>query len=354
MVTLVGLLVAGCTSSVHTPYVPDPAPAMVRPIAAQGSAFDYPGYGDASAIIDHFEGDDGDYWVSALQLDPAAIGRRERAPLSARYYQGKGSGAKPLVIVLPVWGVSSYPSETIAAGLRAHSEGDVNVLLVEGEHLLFDWDAMAAAGDEAAFQAGLARMVARFADTVIDIRRLVDWAQERPEVDPARIALVGFSMSAIVGSIVLAHEPRIAASVLVVGGADLHEVMGLCNGRIRRTREALMERFDWSVEEFTERLEAPLAVVNPAQYAGRVDPSRVLVIEAGEDNCMPESARERFWQAMGRPERVSYQYNHRATFLAMTFLGGHDMQHWVYGFLDRTLAPGWTRYQEAQHLPDPR
>jgi hypothetical protein len=69
---------------------------------------------------------------------------------------------------------------------------------------------------------------------------------------------------------------------------------------------------------------------------------------------MPESARGRFWQAMGRPERVSYQYNHRATFLAMTFLGGHDMQHWVYGFLDRTLAPGWTRYQEAQHLPDPR
>jgi dienelactone hydrolase len=354
MVTLVGLLVAGCTSSVHTPYVPDPAPAMVRPIAAQGSAFDYPGYGDASAIIDHFEGDDGDYWVSALQLDPAAIGRRERAPLSARYYQGKGSGAKPLVIVLPVWGVSSYPSETIAAGLRAHSEGDVNVLLVEGEHLLFDWDAMAAAGDEAAFQAGLARMVARFADTVIDIRRLVDWAQERPEVDPARIALVGFSMSAIVGSVVLANEPRVGYGVLVVGGADLHEVLAVCNGRIRRAREALLERFEWTLEDFKAQLQGPLEPVNPVRFAGRVDPAKLLVIDAADDSCVPEAARERFWQAMGRPERISYQYDHRMTFLAMTFLGGHDMQHRVYEFLDRTLAPRWARYQAAQNLHDPR
>jgi dienelactone hydrolase len=350
---LVSLLVAGCTSSMHTPYVPGPAPALVRPIAAQGSAFDYPGYGDPSAIIDHFEGVDGDYWVSALQLDPAAVGPRERAPLSARYYQGKGSGAKPLVIVLPVWGVSSYPSNTIAAGLRAHSEGDVNVLLVDGEQLLFDWDAMGAAADEAAFQAELARMVAHFVATVTDVRRVVDWAQGRPEVDPARIALVGFSMSAIVGSVAMANEPRIGYGVLVVGGADLHEVLAICNGRIRRTREALLERFDWTLEDLKARLKGPLEAVNPVRFGGRVDPARLLVIDAAEDSCVPEASRERFWEAMGRPERISYQYGHRATFLALTFLGGHDMQHKVYAFLDRTLAPRWARYQAAQFLPGP-
>jgi hypothetical protein len=93
-----------------------------------------------------------------------------------------------------------------------------------------------------------------------------------------------------------------------------------------------------------------LEAVNPVRFAGRVDPAKLLVIDAAEDNCIPGDARERFWQAMGRPERVSYQYSHRATFLALTFLGGHDMQHKVYEFLDRTLAPGWTRYQAAQYL----
>ena len=350
---LAGMLVAACSSNVHTPYVPGPASAMVRPIAAQGAEFDYPRYGDPSAIADRFEGDDGDYWVSALQLSPDEIDGRQGEPLTARYYQGKGGGAKPLVIVLPVWGVSSYPSNTIAAGLRSHSEGDVHVLLVDGERLLFDWDAMGAAEDEAAFQAGLARTVEHFVDTVIDIRRLVDWAQQRPEVDPTRIALVGFSMSAIVGSVVLANEPRIGYGVLVVGGADLHEVLAVCNGRIRRAREALLERFDWSLEEFKAQLEGPLEPVNPMRFAGRVDPARLLVIDAADDSCMPEAARERFWQAMGRPERISYQYDHRTTFLALTFLGGHDMQHRVYEFLDRTLAPGWPRYQAAHNLSGP-
>ncbi len=351
--TAVGALVAGCASSVHTPYVAGSAPAMAQPIAAHGNPFDYPGYGDSSAIVDRFEGDAGDYWLSALQLSPAALGGQDREPISARYYQGKGSGAKPLVIVLPVWGVSSYPSDTIAEGLRAHSKGDVNVLLVDGEHLLFDWDAMGAAGDEAEFQAEVAKMVAHFRDTVTDIRRLVDWAQARPEIDPTRIALVGFSMSAIVGSVAMANEPRIGYGVLVVGGADLEEVLAVCNGRIRRTREALLERFDWSLDDFKAQLKGPLEAVNPVRFAGSVDPARMLVIDAAEDNCVPPASRERFWQALGRPERISYQYNHRATFLALTFLGGHDMQHQVYAFLDRTLAPGWTRYQAAQNLADP-
>jgi len=210
---------------------------MVHPISVQATPFDYTGYGDSSAIVDTYEGDAGDYLVRSLRLVPSEASGAGRDAASARYYQGKGGGARPLVIVLPVWGVSSYPSDTIARGLRAHSEGTVNVLLVDGEEPLFDWDAMGAAGDEAAFQAELAGMVEHFADTVKDIRRLVDWAYGRPEVDPSRIAIVGFSMSAIVGSVVLTNEPRIGYGVLVVGAADLHEVMAVCNGRIRRPRD---------------------------------------------------------------------------------------------------------------------
>ena len=61
----------------------------------------------------------------------------------------------------------------------------------------------------------------------------------------------------IVGSIVLANEPRIDAGVLVVGGADLHEVLAACNGRIRRTRERLLDRFEWSIDDFKAAVEAP-------------------------------------------------------------------------------------------------
>jgi dienelactone hydrolase len=335
----------GCSSNVRTPYVPGPATAMFHPIAAAGTEFDYlQGY--QAGAVETFEGDAGDYRTWSLQMQAAGHGR---PPVTARYDEGEAAGAKPLVIVLPVWGVSTYPSETIAASLRAEGEGAINVLQVHGDQMLFDWAALADAASEAELQRLLALMVERFIDMVIDVRRLVDWAETRPEVDTRRIALIGFSMSAIVGSIALANEPRISAGVLVVGGADLHEVLAACNGRIRRTRERLLERFEWSIDDFKAALEAPLAAINPVRFAGRPDPDRVLVIEAAQDTCIPASARERFWYAMGRPERVSYQYDHRMTFLAMTFLGGYDLQRQIHRFLDRTIAPRLVRYEAARN-----
>ena len=356
MVAIVAVLASllGCSSRVHTPYVPGPTSAMFHPIAAGGTEFDYLAYGHPVAALAELEGDAGDYWTWSLQMPSSGTSAHDRPPITARYDEGKAPGAKPLVIVLPVWGVSAYPSETIAAGLREEGEGAINVLQVHGDQMLFDWVALADARSEAELQRLLALMVERFIDMVIDVHRLVDWAETRPEVDTQRIALVGFSMSAIVGSIVLTNEPRIAAGVLVVGGADLHEVLAACNGRIRRTRERLLDRFEWSIDDFKEALKAPLAAINPGRFAGRLDPDRVLVIEAAEDSCIPQSARERFWEALGRPERVSYQYDHRMTFLAMTFLGGYDLQRQIYRFLDRTIAPRLVRYEAAQNDPAPR
>jgi dienelactone hydrolase len=343
-----GLLLSGCATHVHTPYVPGSAPGMFHPIAATGMEFDYLAYRDPIEVLEDFAADAGDYWVSSLQMPSSGTAANGHVPVTARYYQGKLAGAKPLVIVLPVWGISSYPSKTIADSLRARSGGGINILQVDGEHMLFDWAAIGDARSEAEFHHLLDLTVQRFADMVIDVRRLVDWAETRPEVDTGRIALIGFSMSAIVGSIVLTNEPRIDVGVLVVGGADLHEILAACNGRMQRTRERIVERFGWSIEQFKEELKAPLAAINPVRFAGRLDPDRVLIIEAGQDSCIPESARERFWLAMGRPERISYQYDHRMTFLAMTFLGGNDLQYQIHQFLDRTLAPREVRYEAAQ------
>jgi dienelactone hydrolase len=351
MIAIAAVSLSGCSSHVHTPYVPGSMPAMFQPIAFAGTALDYPAHRHPAAALAEIEVDAGDYWMWSLQMPSSGAAGTDRPPITARYDEGKAAGAKPLVIVLPVWGVSAYPSETIAASLRKQGEGGINVLQVDGDSMLFDWAAMGDARSEAEFHRLLALMVERFVDMVIDIRRLVDWAHTRPEVDTQRIALIGFSMSAIVGSVALTNDPRIDAGVLVVGGADLHEVLASCNGRIRRTRERLLERFDWSVEDYKEQLKAPLAAINPARFAGRLDPDRVLVIEAAADSCIPESARERFWQAMGRPERVSYQYDHRMTFLAMTFLGGYDLQRQVHRFLDRTIAPRLVRYESAQNDP---
>ena len=236
--------------------------------------------------------------------------------------------------MLPIWGLDTYPSNTISAGLRKHG-GNINVLQIDGERPLLDWDAVGDTRTEAEFLKLLDQMIGRFVSTVIDIRRVVDWAETQTDVDPQRIALIGFSVGALVASVAMANEPRLAAGVLVMGGADPDDILAACSNEIGRGREHLLEHLDWSLDEFRHALAKPMARINPARFAGMVDPRRVLIIEAAADTCMPPASRERLWQAMGRPERIAYLYDHRMAFLAMTFLGGHNLQQQIYRFLDR-------------------
>ena len=64
----------------------------------------------------------------------------------------------------------------------------------------------------------------------------------------------------------------------------------------------------------------------------------VLVIEAGEDSCLTQASRQKFWESMGRPERIVYDYDHRATFMAMTFLGGGNLQKEAFQFLKNVFG----------------
>jgi dienelactone hydrolase len=269
--------------------------------------------------------------------------------VTARHYRSKSKGAKPLIIILPIWGIHTYPSNAISAGLRNHSAGALDVLQILGDKPLLDLKAIGDAKNEAGFFALLEQMIGRFVNTVIDIRRVVDWAQTQPDVDPERIALIGFSMGALVASVALANEPRLAAGVLVMGGAGLHEILAACDHEIEDARERILKQLDWSLEQFKQGLREKLAGINPARLVGMADPSRVLIIEAAKDTCVPKRARDRLWRAFGRPERIAYLYDHRIAFLAMTFLGGHSLQRHVYHFLDRTLVEQGDRLLLAQN-----
>jgi dienelactone hydrolase len=52
-----------------------------------------------------------------------------------------------------------------------------------------------------------------FYDTVLDVMRLVDYLETRPDVDPSRIGLGGFSKGGIETYLAAAIDPRIAAAV---------------------------------------------------------------------------------------------------------------------------------------------
>ena len=171
----------------------------------------------------------------------------------------------------------------------------------------------------------------------VDVRRFLDWAETQPDVDLERVGLIGFSIGAVVAAMIAPHEPRISSTVLVMGGGRPGEILAYCDGKAQKTREAVTQRLGWTVDEYRERMTDIFRNVDPVRYGAAIDPERVIIFDAEQDECIPRSAQEDLWEAMGRPQRISLPYSHRVAFLALTPLGGNFVREEIWGFLSRAL-----------------
>ena len=96
--------------------------------------------------------------------------------------------------------------------------------------------------------------------------------------------------------------------------------------------------FGWTPETLRSEIERPLSRVDPVLVAGNIDPADVLYVDSGFDGCIPRTARDDLWNAMGRPERVTLGYDHKNSFLTMTFLGFDVTTRRIIAFLDSRLT----------------
>jgi len=166
----------------------------------------------------------------------------------------------------------------------------------------------------------------------------------QPHTDPRRVGIVGFSIGGIVASLVMGRDQRLAAGVFVMVGGHLDEIIASCKYEVRVVREHAAAAFGWNVEKFQSLIRGPLSVVDPALVAGKIDPATVLYIDSGYDGCIPRSSRDDLWRAMGEPERITFGYSHKNSFLTMTFLGFDVTNRRIVAFLDHRLG-------KTEHLP---
>jgi hypothetical protein len=331
-------LLTGCANlRVHFPYNPEGDVSLSSTSTRAPTPFDY----DPSTLPfsnhDLTGKDDGYYQVKQLQIPSVGENGQPDNLVAARYYKGKQAGKKKLLIVLPIWGSYTYPSEVISKGIRSRARGATNVLMILGENHLLDWEALGEATDEVGFLVMAEKIAKRIQTSVIDVRRYIDWAETQPDVDAQHIGLIGFSVSALVASLVVASDTRLSAAVLVMGAANPSEIIATCEGRAGLARRKILQRFGWTVAEYEHKMADIFGYLNPTNFSGRADPSRLLMFDAHYDECMPKRARDALWYAMGKPERTSFLYGHKTSFLSMTPLGANYMRGKIYAFLDETL-----------------
>jgi hypothetical protein len=257
--------------------------------------------------------------------------------VEGQYFRSKQPGRKSLVVVMPIWGTSSYPPEKISTGY-ARRTGDANVIWIYGNSPLFPWDELSSVPTEDGFRAMGRDSAERFRGAVVDMRRLVDWATTQPDIDASRIAFVGFSMSALVTATLLANEPRIAGAVLMMGAARFADVFALCRNRAGDVRDHAMRSFGWTIDEYREFFAGLFDPADPTRFEGHFDPTKVLMIDAMFDDCMPESSRAALWEITGHPQRVTFLYQHRSAFYSLTPIGLNVSRRKIYRFLDEKLS----------------
>src|SRR5919198_1791374 len=150
-------------------------------------------------------------------------------------------------------------------------------------------------------RAGLIQNRNLTAQSVVELRRAVDLLQSLPQVDPNRIAYVGYSAGARVGGLLAGIEHRIKAFDLLSGGAVPPSDYAKAAPR--------------SLQPDILRL---LGQVDPLRYVRRAAPSVLFFQDGRRDRVVPRAALENLSRAGSAPKIIRW------------YDSGHDLPKQAY------------------------
>lgn len=129
--------------------------------------------------------------------------------------------------------------------------------------------------------------------TVIDLRRAIDYLQTRPDVDKSRVGYLGVSMGGILGGILGGVEDRIACFALVVPGGGFVDLA-------KNVDKYPLLKEHWPITvtpEVMQRVEEIANVADPIYFVGHILPRPLLIVVGTHDELIPPSASNAFVKA---------------------------------------------------------
>ncbi len=162
---------------------------------------------------------------------------------------------------------------------------------------------------------------------VADIRLCLGWLADRPGVDPDRLGVGGFSLGGVVTCLVAGLEPRLRASVSLMGGGDFGAI-------IFESEMTADIREDLSAAGWTkEDVRRAFREVDPMTHAHRA--SNLLMLNGLKDQVIPPSVARAVADRLpaGRGNRVVWgPWSHLPPVV--------PTRHHVLEHLRRTMGPG--------------
>lgn len=129
---------------------------------------------------------------------------------------------------------------------------------------------------------GGGRLVGVIRDTIAEYRLMLDWLATRKEADAKKIGAFGYSMGAIMLSILGGVDDRIQAGMFCVGGDPVVS----------------------SVDALPPALRSPVIAASPSLYIPYFSPRPALFINASKDRIMNRASADRLLNAAKEPKTV--------------------------------------------------
>ena len=137
--------------------------------------------------------------------------------------------------------------------------------------------------------------------TVIDVRRGVDYLGTRSDIDPKRVGLIGVSLGAIIGTVSMGVDSRLKAAVLISGGGDwglILQSLADRNAFIGGRPMGGLKGTDWDL------VRAFLAPEDPLTFGAHIAPRPLLMENGGADNIIVPAAARLLYDSASRPRKA--------------------------------------------------
>lgn len=210
-------------------------------------------------------------------------------------------GTVPSVVLLHYWGATDLRLEA-QIGRELNGKGIAAIVMTLPFHM--SRTPKGTRSGELALQADPESLIASMTQSILDLRRTVDWIETKPEFDKSRIGLAGTSLGGIVGSLGFGIEERFKLGSFVLAGADLAGILWN-SSRVVSQREEMRQR------GFTEeKLRTALSVIEPANYLRASSARPTLVIAASLDTVVPPANSRKLIELLNDPTVVWLSTGH--------------------------------------------
>lgn len=139
-----------------------------------------------------------------------------------------------------------------------------------------------------------------FVQTVIDLRRAIDFLQSRQEIDGKRIGYIGLSMGGILGGILAGVDERVQAPILVVAGGD----WGYLFSNSQHPTAVQLREKNPELFKDPRKINEIVGPIDPVNWVARISPRPLLMINGKDDQIVPKECTERLFAAAKEPKEI--------------------------------------------------